>query len=172
MATDADTGARVGVDGPLGAPGATVRGHRAPPMRSVKLAIAAAFRDDGAVAALVPGSQIFATERASVPKLPSVEAIGVSSERVGGGPIVRHELSIEVTISSATEDGADEALDRIVKAVRLRLGDAETSERPIALPSGESVVVVVGATRWSLSASATAGVIRGASVALDAAVAE
>ena len=76
-------------------------------MRLTKLAIAAAFAADGAVSNLVPRSQVFSVERATVPVLPSIEVIGLSSERVDSGPMIRHELSCEITVSHATEDGAD-----------------------------------------------------------------
>ena len=141
-------------------------------MRATKQAIAAALRDDAAVAALVPGGQVFAVERATVPTLPAVEVIGVSSERVDGGPMIRHTLAIEATVSAATEDGSDAALDGIVRALRRRLSDAERSELPIRLESGEGVLIELGGTRWSVSASGSTGVIRGASVALAAEVGE
>ena len=99
-------------------------------MRSTKLAIADALRTDPAVAELVPDAQVFAVERATIPTLPSVEVIGISSERVGDGPMVRHELAVEVTVSHATEDGADAALDSIVRAVRARLSGAESQHAP------------------------------------------
>ena len=44
--------------------------------------------------------------------------IAVSSERVDDGPLVRHELSVEITVSHTTEDGADALLDELVRAVR------------------------------------------------------
>ena len=163
----------MGVDGPLGtAPGALATDRAGRVVRAVKLAIAAALRADTAVAALVPGGQIFATERATIPQLPSIELIAISSEQVGGGPIVRHSMAIECTCSNPSADGADVLLDGIVAAVRRRLSASETSERPIALPSRESVLVVLGGSRWSLSASAPAGVIRGASIDVSAEVAE
>ena len=68
-------------------------------MRPTKLAIADALGTDPAVAELVPDAQVFAVERATVPALPSIEVIGITSERVGDGPMVKHELSIEVTVS-------------------------------------------------------------------------
>ena len=40
-----------------------------------------------------------------------------------------------MTVSHATEDGADLALDAIVAAVRARLFDAEQGERPIDRPA-------------------------------------
>ena len=107
-------------------------------MRSTKLALAAALADDPAVLALVPAAQVFSVERATVPTLPAVELIAISSERVDTGPMVRHELSVECTVTHATEDGADLALDAIVRAVRARLSAAETTvEAPIALPTRE-----------------------------------
>ena len=130
-------------------------------MRATKQAIAAALADDAAVSALVP--QVFAVERATLPTLPAVEVIGLSSEG-DTWPMVRHELSIEVTVSHAVEDGADEALDAIVRAVRARLFDAEQGERPIDLPTRAGLTVELKGTRWSTSASGASGVIRGASV--------
>ena len=135
-------------------------------MRAVKLAIAAALAADTSVSALVPGSQIFSVERATVPTLPAVELIGVTSERVNGG-MTRDEVSVECTVSHPTEDGADLALDAIVRAIRVRLMDAEHSTRPIALASGEGVLVVVQSVRWSVSAADGASTIRGASIALS-----
>ena len=81
--------------------------------------------------------------------------------------MVRHSLSIECTVSNPTEDDADALLDAIVQAVRLRLADAENSERPISLADGGNVLVELGGTRWSVSTAAASGVIRGASVALS-----
>ena len=142
-------------------------------MRPVKVAIAAALRADAAVARLIPPTQIHATERATLPVLPAVEIVGVSSERVDTGPMVSHRLSIEVTASHATENGADELLDGAVRAVRRRLGAAEHGTDPIALADGgEGVLISLGEARWSISASASAGVIRGASVSVNAVVGE
>ena len=141
-------------------------------MRAVKLAIAAALRADADVAALVPATSVYAVERATVPTLPSIELIGLSSERVDTGPMVRHELSIECTVSHATEDGADELLDGIVRAARARLSDAEGSTRPIALAGGEGAVVVLHGTRWSVSASAASNVVRGAAISMSVQVSE
>ena len=141
-------------------------------MRASKLAIAAALAADPAVAALVPESQIFAVERATLPTLPAVELVGVTSERQDTGPLVRHELSIEITVSHASEDGADTLLDSIVAAVRSRLSDAEVESRPITLPDGSVVVIGLAGTRWSVSASDPSGVIRGAAVSLTVEVDE
>ena len=99
-------------------------------MRPVKLAIAAAFASDDAIADLVPAGQIFAVERSTVPTLPAIELIGISSERIGNGPMIRHAINVEVTASDPTEDGADALLDAIVRAVRQRLGATEDSGRP------------------------------------------
>ena len=109
-------------------------------MRDAKLAIATALRSDTAVTERVPAWQIFAVERATLPTLPSIEVIGVSSERVDTGPLVRHSMAVEVTVSHPTEDGADELLDGIVTAVRRRLLDAERSDAPISTrdPRGRS----------------------------------
>ena len=101
-------------------------------IRAVKQAIAAALREDAEVAALVPDAQIFAVERATVPALPAVEVIALSSERVDTGPLVKHELAVEVTVLHTTEDGADEALDGIVAAIRARLARAEDGIDPIS----------------------------------------
>ena len=141
-------------------------------MRASKLAIASALADDAAVSELVPASQVFAVERSTIPQLPAIEVIGVSSERVDGGPMVVHELSVECTVAHPSEDGADEMLDSIVRAVRARLSAAETTDDPIALPTRETVVVALGVTRWSTSASAASGVVRGASVAASALVSQ
>ena len=117
---------------------------------------------------LVPDEQVFAVEKASIPVLPSIEVIDISSERVDTGPLVRHELSIECTVSAASEDGADELLDGIVRAVRQRIGAAEHQIAPIALAGGEGLLVVVGGVRWTVSANDQASVIRGASVSVQA----
>ena len=141
-------------------------------MRAAKQAIAEALRTDAAVSELVPDAQVYATERATIPVLPSVEVVGLSSERVDDGPMVRHELSIEVTASHQTEDGADELLDAIVRAVRQRLSAAEHQITPIALASGEGCLVVLAGTRWSISAASASGVVRGAAVAVAVEVSE
>ena len=141
-------------------------------MRRVKVALAEALRTDAAVSELVPDAQIFATERAVLPVLPSVEVIGLSSERAGDGPMVRHELSIEVTVSHASEDGADELLDAAVRAVRQRLDAAEHQLPLIALATREVCLVVLAGTRWSVSASAASGVVRGAAISLSVEVSE
>ena len=86
--------------------------------------------------------------------------------------MVRHELSVEVTVSHATEDGADELLDGIVRAVRQRIGAAEHQTAPIALASGEGCLAVLAGTRWSVSASDASSVIRGAAISLSVEVAE
>ena len=137
-------------------------------MRAVKVAIAAELRADNNVSKLVPREQIYAVERATVPTLPAVELVGVSSERVGDGPLLRHALSVEVTVSHQTEDGADLALDAIVTAVRGRLSDAEHSARPIRRADGGNVLIVLGGTRWSISAANTSGIVRGASITVTA----
>ena len=141
-------------------------------MRATKVAIAEALRTDAAVSELVPAAQVFAVERATIPALPSIEVIAVSSERVDDGPLVRHELSVEVTVSHATEDGADELLDAVVRAVRQRLDAAERQLPEIALASGEGCLCVLGGTRWSVSAAHTSGIVRGASVAVTGMVDE
>ena len=141
-------------------------------MRATKTAIAEALRTDAAVSALVPAAQVFAVERATIPTLPSVELIGVTSERVGDGPMVRHELSCEITAAHSTEDGCDELLDAIVRAVRQRLDAAERQSPAIALASGEGCLCVLAGTRWSISAANASSVIRGAAISLSVVVSE
>ena len=141
-------------------------------MRATKHALAEALRTDAAVSELVPATSVYAVERATVPTLPAVEVIGLSSERVDDGPLVRHALSVEVTVSHATEDGADELVDAVVRAVRQRIDAAERQLPPIALAGGEGCLCMLGGTRWSVSASAASSVIRGAAVALSVEVAE
>ena len=141
-------------------------------MRATKTAIAAALKSDAAIAALVPDAQVYAVERATIPQLPSIEVIGLSSERVGDGPMVTHALSVEVTVSHSTEDRADELLDAVVRAVRQRLDAAERQLPPIALESGEGCLCVLAATRWSISAANASSVIRGAAIAVSVAVSE
>ena len=98
-------------------------------MRDAKIAIIKALAADPAVHALAPAC--YTVERAAVPQLPSIEAIAVSSERVGNGPMVRHLMDLECTVSHATEDGVDELLDGLIQAVRRRVSDAESATRPI-----------------------------------------
>ena len=141
-------------------------------MRSTKLAIADALRADPAVGEQVPAAHIFAVERAVIPVLPAVEIIAVTSERADAGPLIRHSMSVECTVSAITEDAADAALDAIVKAVRDRLADAEYSTHPISLVDGENVLVELGGVRWSISATDKSSVIRGASVGVTASVGE
>ena len=141
-------------------------------MRATRKAIAAALAADAAVSALVPATSVYAVERATLPTLPAIELIGVSTERVDTGPMVKHELSIECTVSHATEDGADAALDAIVRAVRVRLSAAETSVDPIDLPTREGLTIELRATQWSVSASGASGVVRGATVSLSVVVSE
>ena len=88
------------------------------------------------------------------------------------GRLVRHELSIEVTVSHASEDGADELLDAAVRAVRQRLDAAERQLPLIALATREVCLVVLAGTRWSVSASAASGVVRGAAISLSVEVSE
>ena len=105
-------------------------------MRDAKIAIIKALAADPAVHALA--AACYTVERAAVPQLPSIEAIAVSSERVGNGPMVRHLIDLECTVSHATEDGADEQLDALVQAVRARLDEAENATRPIPRSRGRS----------------------------------
>ena len=60
--------------------------------------------------------------------------------------MVRHALSVEVTVRDGREDGADELLDAVVRAVRQRLSAGAS---PIALASGEGALVELHGTRWS-----------------------
>lgn len=134
------------------------------------LAIAAALRSDTTVAELVPGSQVYAVERATVPVLPSIEIIAIRSE--AADYLVKHELAIEITVSDPTEDGADERLDAIVTGVRARLLTAQDTTDRIALPGGERLSIEVGGTRWSISAADASAIIRGASIAAVVQVSE
>ena len=133
---------------------------------TTKVAIRDAFASEHAITTLVPSSQIHATEKATLPSLPSVELISVTSERQETGPLLRHSLSIEVTVSHVSEDGADELLTSIVQVLRRRLLDAETGERPIVLEDDTVALVELQGTRWSVSGGSTTGVIRGAAIAL------
>ena len=135
-------------------------------MRSAKTAIAQALADDVAVSSLVPRTSVYATERATLPTLPAIELLIVSSERTDR-PLLRHVLSCEVTVSHPTEDAADAALDAIVAAVRARLSDAESESAPIILPSGAVALVELQGVRWSTSATdGKASVVRAAAIAL------
>ena len=133
-------------------------------MRATKVAIAEALRIDPAVSELVPPGQVFAVERATVPVLPSIEILAIRSE--ASDYLVTHELSVECTVSHPTEDGADERLDGIVRAVRARLLTAQDTTDPIALPDSERLSIEVSDTRWSISASDASSVVRGASIAV------
>ena len=135
-------------------------------MRSVKVAVAAALAGDEVITRLVTCGQIFATERATLPILPAIEIVAVDSTPQETGPLVKHLMSVEVTVANVTEDGADETLDAIVAAVRRRLLDAAIGSSPIALPDGSLVVCELQGTRWSISAGGPSGVIRGAAIAL------
>ena len=141
-------------------------------MRATKLAIAAALAADAAVSNLIPAAQVFPVERATIPALPSIEIIGISSERIGDGPMVHHSMSVEITVSAITEDAADALLDSIVTATRARLLAAEYSTVPISLADGGNVLVELEATRWSISAADASSVVRGASVGVTAQVSE
>ena len=135
-------------------------------MRASKAAVAKALATDDAVAALVPVEQIFTTERATLPVLPAIEIVAVSSVRMDR-PLLRHVLSCEVTVSHQTEDGADELLDGIVAAVRARLSDAESETAPITLEDGSVAMVSMQGVRWSTSATdGKASVVRAAAIAL------
>ena len=117
---------------------------------------------------LIPAAQVFPVERATISTLPAIEVIAISSSRVDGGPPVKHELSIEVTVSHQTEDGADELLDSIVAAIRAASAQLRTASNPISLAGGGNVLVELGATRWSISAADASTTIRGASIAVEA----
>ena len=145
---------------------------RGPTLRATKLAIAMALKSDKAIAALIPAAQIFSVERSTIPVLPAVELVGVTSEGVGDGPTIRHLLSVEITVAHSGEDAADELLAGLVLATRRRLGAAEHGRDPIALAGGGGILIELRETRWSISATASAGVIRGAAVAVAAVVVE
>ena len=140
-------------------------------MRSTRIAIADAFKSDPAIASLVPAEQIFAVERSTIPALPAIELVGLTSERMDFA-LVKHAISVEISVSNASEDGADGALDQIVRAVRARLATAESTIDPIALPSAALVVVALEQTRWSVSAASQSSVIRAAAISLTAEVGE
>ena len=133
-------------------------------MRATKQAVAEALRTDAAVKELVPATSVYAVERATLPTLPAVEVIAVSSERVGDGPMVKHELSIEVTAAHSTEDGCDVLLDAIVTAIRQRLDAAERQLPPL---DDEGALCELHGTRWSVSASSASGIVRGAAISLS-----
>ena len=135
-------------------------------MRASKVAIRDALASDDAVSELVPSAQIHATERAVLPVLPAIELVAIDSERTDR-PMIRHRLTCECTVSHPTEDGADEALDAIVQAIRARLNAAETESSPIVQPDGSLVLVELGDVRWSVSAGDTASVIRGSAIGLS-----
>ena len=136
-------------------------------MRAVKTAIAQALATDEDVSALVPAKQVFSTERATIPKLPSVEVVAIASSPQDTGPLLRHALSIEITVTNPTEDGADAELDSLVRACRERLSDAAQLVRPITRPDGEAVPVTLLATRWSVSAADASSIVRGAAVSVE-----
>ena len=135
-------------------------------MRASKVAIRDALAKDDAITRLIPATQIHAVELATLPVLPAIELITIASERTDR-PLIRHELFIEITVSDTTEDGADEALDAIVQAVRGRLSAAEAEADPIVLPDGSTTLVELGAVRWSVSAGDSSSVIRGASISIS-----
>ena len=136
-------------------------------MRAAKAAIAKALADDDAVSELVPTEQVYAVERATIPQLPSIEVLAVTSER-SDRPLIRHVLSCEITVGDPTEDGADELLDRIVTAIRARLSDAESGSDPIVLPSGAVALVELQGVRWSTSATdgKASSIVRAAAIAV------
>ena len=119
-------------------------------MRSAKVAIRNALAADPVINRLVPGAQIFSVERATLPTLPAVELVSIASERTDR-PLIRHEFSCEITVSSSSENGADEKLDAIVTAVRGRLHAAEIEADPIVLEGGSVALVELLGVRWSVS---------------------
>ena len=133
-------------------------------MRATKQALAAALRADPDLAELVTPEAIHAVERATLPTTPAVEIIGVRSEATEY--LAKHELAVEITVSHATEDGADAQLDAIVAALRRRLLTAQSSVAPIERTDGSLLNVELGGTRWSVSGTGKGGVVRGASVTL------
>ena len=134
-------------------------------MRASKLSIRNALAADDTITRLVPAAQIFSVERATLPVLPAIELVTIASERTTR-PLVEHQLSCEITVSSSSENGADEKLDAIVTAVRARLHAAESEADPIILPDHSTALVELQGTRWSVSAGGAASVIRGAAIAL------
>ena len=134
-------------------------------MRPPKIAIAAALAE--AVKDLVSKDQVYSVERATLPVLPAIELVAVASEPQESGPMIKHSMSIEITVSHVSEDGADEALDSIVAAVRRRLLAAATGEVPIVLPDDSLAVVELQGTRWSISAGGPSSVLRGAAISLS-----
>ena len=139
-------------------------------MRASKVAIAAALRTDSNID--VFSTSIYAVERSVLPKLPSIEIIGVSSERVGNGPLARHTMRIEVTVGGQSEDDIDDRLDELVGAVRRRLDAAEQGIDPVVLADGQNAIIELGGSAWSVSAPGGGGVIRGASISLTCEVNE
>ena len=134
-------------------------------MRAAKVAIRNALAADLPITRLVPAASIFSVERATLPTLPAIELVSVASERTDR-PLVEHQLSVEITVKSSSENGADEKLDAIVQTVRARLHAAESEADPIILPDGSAALVVLGTVRWSVSAGDSASTIRGAAIAL------
>ena len=94
------------------------------------------------------------------------ELVAIASTRTER-PIIRHELSCEITVSSPTESGADETLDAIVQAVRGRLHAAEAETDPIILPDGSTALVELQGVRWGTTATdGKASIVRGAAIAV------
>ena len=135
-------------------------------MRTAKISIRDALASSDAITRLVPATQIHSTERAVLPVLPSIELIAIDSERTDR-PIVKHTLSCEITVSSPTEDDADEVLNAVVQAVRARLSAAEAEADPIVLPDGSTTLIELGAVQWSVSAGGSGGIVRGAAIGLS-----
>ena len=104
-------------------------------------------------------------ERGTLPRLPAVEVVAISSER-SDRPLIRHVLSVEITVANPDEAGADELLDTLVTRIRGRLSDADAGGDPIILPDGSSLVVELLGVRWSTSASDGTSIVRGAAIAV------
>ena len=135
-------------------------------MRAAKAAIAKALAADPAVSALVSAERVYAVERATLPVLPSIEIVAITSER-SNRPLIRHVLSCEVTVSHQSEDGADELLNAIVTGIRARLSDAESESAPITLEDGSAALVELQGVRWGTTATdGKTSVVRGAAIAL------
>ena len=129
-------------------------------MRTVKVAIAKAL------AAAVETVPVYAVERATLPTLPAVEVIGLTTKLQESGPLYRHLLAIEITASAATEDAADERLDDLAGSVCGRLMAAARRDDPILMPGDSIALVTVGDTRWSRSGRGASGVVRGVAIAV------
>ena len=111
---------------------------------------------------------------ATVPTLPSIEVISVTSERLAHA-LVKHEISIEATRSRTRPKTAP--TKRSMASCRPSGAALATLSRRYDLvltlpPDRTHVVVALEGTRWSVSANGANGVIRGASVRLSCEVDE